>query len=194
MSDFYDWDKTFTYDAEVTMVVGARGIGKTYGLRKKVLEICIEKGYRFVEVCRYKNELDGLTRGYFDRLSHDEELEDFMFKSDTRFAYVGKKVLNEGDKKEKVEWNLIGYFIPMSGSQKYKKNTYDNVRFIIVDECVLDKMDRFHHYLPNEFGILAGIVDTVSRERPGVKGVKPRIFLLGNACDITNPYMELVLM
>ena len=35
MTDYYDWHKTLSYNADVTMVIGARGIGKTYGLRKQ---------------------------------------------------------------------------------------------------------------------------------------------------------------
>ena len=31
--EFYNWQKTLSYNADVTMVIGARGIGKTYGLR-----------------------------------------------------------------------------------------------------------------------------------------------------------------
>lgn len=189
MSDFYDWEKTISYDAEITMVIGARGIGKTFGIRKKAIQLYLNKGYRFVEVCRYKNELDDMTRGYFDRLSKLPEFNGYYFRSDTRYGYIGKKVLEDGDKKEKIIWELICYFIPLSGSQKMKKKTFDNVRYIIFDECVLDKSDRYHHYLPHEFNTLANVVDTVSRERADTDSIKPRIFLLGNACDISNPYM-----
>ena len=31
MAEYYDWHKTLSYDADVTMVIGARGVGKTFG-------------------------------------------------------------------------------------------------------------------------------------------------------------------
>ena len=37
MADFYDWQKTLSYDADVTMVIGTRGVGKTFGLRTQFI-------------------------------------------------------------------------------------------------------------------------------------------------------------
>ena len=188
MSEFYDWEKTCSFDADVTMVIGARGIGKTYGIRKKAIKLFLNKGYRFVEVCRYKNELSDISDGYFDKVSNEEDFKDYYFKTDSRYGYIGTK-LDKNDDKEKIVWQIICYFVSLSGSQKKKKKTFYNVKYIIFDECVLDKSERYSYYLPNEFNILAKLVDTISRERPGVDSIKPRVILLGNACDIANPYM-----
>jgi hypothetical protein len=192
MSDFYDWHKTLSYNADVTMVVGARGIGKTYGLRKQCIIDHIKKGYRWVEVVRYKRELSSVSDGYFDRLSHDPMFDNLIFRTDARYMYVAERV-NDGEtdakgKPLKPQWHVCGYFVALTEGQMIKKRTYDNVRRIIFDEAVLERADRFHRYLPNEFVALANIVDTVSRERVGVDGIKPRLYLLGNACDIANPY------
>ena len=54
MTAFYDWERTLSYDADITMVIGARGYGKTYGLRRQFLRDYIGKGYRFVEVVQLK--------------------------------------------------------------------------------------------------------------------------------------------
>lgn len=188
MSDFYDWKKTRSYDAEVTMVIGPRGIGKTFGLRKDFIKQFIDKGYRYVDICRYKTNLTDFTRGYFDKLSQQEEFADYYFKSDNKNGYIGVKTTDERGKST-IEWHMMCYFIPLSNAQQYKTTSFANVRNILLDECVIEKSDIFHHYLPNEYGLLAGLVDTVSRERPGVDSIKPRVYLLGNACDISNPYM-----
>lgn len=187
--NFYDWKKTRSYDAEITMVIGARGIGKTFGLRLEFIDAYLDKGYRFMEICRYKNEISKMTDGYFDKISKIEKYKDYVFKADSHHAYIANKVELKDGKKLKYNWEIIGYFASLSGSQQLKKQTFDNVRFMLFDECIIDKSDIFHHYLQNEFGTLANLVDTVSRERPGVDSVKPRIFLLANACDIANPYM-----
>ena len=185
MAKYYDWEKTLSYDADVTMVIGNRGIGKTFGLRMQCIDDHIKHGYRFVEICRFKNELGGLTEGYFGRLERQPKYRDkYVFKTDTRYGYIAEKP----EEDEKPKWRIICYFMAMSNAQLLKKRTYDKVKRLIFDEAVLEKSDRFHHYLPNEFGILANIVDTVSRERKDTKSIKPRVYLLGNACDLVNPY------
>lgn len=192
MADYYDWERTLSYDADVTMVVGARGLGKTFGLRKQFIRDYKKDGSRFVEVVRYKNELSGVSDGYFGRLEELDENSDYVFKTDTRYAYIGKRPKQDDNestvKKQKVEWHIIGYFIAMTDAQKHKKKTFKKVRRIVLDEAIIERADRFHNYLPNEFATLADIVDTVSRERADTKGVRPRVYLLGNACDFGNPY------
>lgn len=185
MTNFYDWNKTIGYDADVTMVVGSRGIGKTYGLRLQFIRDKINDDYNFVEVVRYKNELSGVANGYFDRIEQNEEFPGYIFKTNNNMAFIAKKPKNEEDK---PQWELCGYFVALSQAQQLKKRTFKRVKRILMDEAILDKTDRFHHYLPREFTILANIVDTVSRERAGVKQVKPHVYLLGNALDVMNPY------
>jgi len=185
---YYDWQKTLSYDADVTMVVGARGIGKTYGIRKQCIRDFLKDGSRFVEVVRFKNELADVAEGYFDRVG--KEFSGYVFRTDARAGYIAVKPSETKDekKKPKPQWRKICYFLSMTEAQKKKKKTYDNVRRIIFDEAVLEKTDRYHTYLNSEPTTLAKLVDTVSRERPDVKSIRPRVYLLGNACDLSNPY------
>lgn len=182
---FYDWERTLSYDADVTMVIGARGVGKTFGLRRQFILDYLKRGWRFVEVTRYKNELSGVSDGYFNRLEKLPEFKGYVFKTDARYAYVAKQ---PDDEKDKPVWNMCGYFVALSDAQRLKKRTFDDVRRILLDEAILERADRYHRYLPNEFGVLANLVDTVSRERADTQSIRPRVYLLGNACDLANPY------
>lgn len=184
MSKFYDWERTLSYDADVTMVIGARGIGKTFGLRRQCILDFLRDGSRFCEITRYKNELSGVSDGYFNRLSELTEFASYVFRTDSRYAYIADKPEDE----EKPAWKLIGYFVALSDNQRLKKRTFDHVRRLIFDEAILERSDRYHRYLTNEFGALANVVDTVSRERADTKSLRPRVYLLGNACDLSNPY------
>lgn len=191
MAEYYDWHKTLSYNADVTMVVGARGIGKTYGLRKQCIFDFLKHGWRFVEIVRYKKELSKVSDGYFSKLAMDEDFKKYVFRTDARYMYIAKNV--EGEKDEngrqvKTQWEVCGYFAALTDAQTEKKRTYANVRRLIFDEAVLERTDRFHRYLPNEFATLANLVDTASRERADTEGIQPRLYLLGNACDIANPY------
>ena len=191
MAEYYNWHDTLSYDADVTMVIGPRGIGKTFGLRKQCIRDFLRDGSRFVEVCRFKNELSGVSDGYFNRLQDLPDFDEYVFRSESRYGYIAKRPENETDengKKIKPDWKLLCYFVALSDSQRLKKRTFDKVRRIIFDESILEREDRYHTYLPNEFGVLANLVDTVSRERADTVGIRPRVYLLGNACDLSNPY------
>ena len=186
MPKYYDWNETLSRDADVTMVIGARGLGKTFGIRAQCIRDYIKNGFRFVEVVRFKNELSGVSDGYFNRVG--DLFPEYIFRTDARYAYIARNIDSDDDKKIKYEWQKIGYFIALSDAQKMKKRTFKNVRRIVFDEAVLERSDRYHNYLPNEFMTLANLVDTVSRERADTESVPPRLYLLGNACDIANPY------
>lgn len=190
MAEYYDWHKTLSYDADVTMVIGARGVGKTFGIRTQCVRDWIKDGSRFVEVVRFKNELSDVSDGYFNRVGEQPEFNNYIFKTDARYAWIAiKPEEKEGEeKKQKAEWHLLGYFVALSEQQKKKKKTFDRVRRIVFDEAILERSDRYHNYLPNEYSTLASIVDTVSRERKDTVSVRPRVYLLGNACDLANPY------
>lgn len=166
------------------MVIGARGLGKTYGLRARFIRDWIRDGSRFVEVCRFKNELSGVSDGYFNRVQ--KEFPNYLFRTDAKYAYISEK--KDKNDKDKQIWHIIGYFCALSDSQSLKKRTYDKVRRIVLDEAVIERSDRYHRYLQNEYTKLANLVDTVSRERADTKSLRPRVYLLGNACDIANPY------
>lgn len=185
---FYDWNKTLSYDAEITSVIGARGIGKTYGLRLQAIRDYLNNGYRFLEIVRHNAELEGddaIQRDYFLRIAENEEFPEYQFKCVGKHAYIAKKCAED----KKPEWQMFGYFVALSTFQRAKKRTFSKVKRIIFDEAYLERhSDRWHNYLPNEVNLLSSVVNTAARERADTESVKPRVYLLGNACDLVNPY------
>ena len=184
MTRYYDWGRTLTYSqAYITMVISARGFGKTYGLRKQAIRDFLRDGSRFVEIVRYKNELEGedaIQSGYFDKLVEKGEFPDHVFKVQGTKAYIAKA------SDEKPKWELIGYFVALSSMQKAKKRTFANVRKVIFDEFIIDRRTRVR-YLPDECALFVNMIDSLARQEAG-SDTKVRAFLLGNACDLINPY------
>lgn len=182
---YYDWDRTLSYNAPITMVVGERGRGKTYGIRKKAIRTCVETGKTYVEIVRYVNDIDGddgIKWGYFDKLIEKNEFPNLQFKVEKHRAYWAYK-------NDNPEWKLLLYFVAMTQHQKLKTNTFANVRFVIFDEFILERNDRFHHYLKDEFNVLAGLINTILRQdRFAVKHPNVNVILMGNALDMVNPY------
>lgn len=182
----YDWPKTLSYDADVTIVCTERGPGKTYGLRCSCVSDWLKRKYRFVEVCRTKDEAEDVSRDYHKKLVENGEYPGYLFKTDRTGAYIAPK---PADEKEKPQWEQYGYFVAMTMFQRIKKKTFSRVRKIILDEAAIDSADKYHGYLKREFYVLQEIVNSCSRERAQDEaGIEPRVYLLMNAVDMLNPY------
>lgn len=193
---FYDWADTFSRQTgnqgEICLVVGAKGIGKTFGLRKQCVNDYLKKGWRFCEVCRTKDELKVVRQGYFDKLQNAGLFTDYLFKVIGQTGYMAKEPQKDpetGDYVEKPDYEPICYFVALTAFQTEKKRTYVNVRRFIFDEAIIDRKDRYHRYLKNEFLIFANLLDSVSRQQPG-DDKSYRVYILGNACDLTAPYLR----
>lgn len=183
---YYDWKRTFNYDADITMVVGDRGVGKTYGLRRQFVDDFSKRGERFVCVCRTKDSMATIARGYFSKICEvDKSIrEKYEFNCNSSGAFIRPK----SDSKKKPPWEQIGYFVAMSQFGLAKETTFERVRRIVLDEGVIELIDRYHNYLSNEWYILSSIVNSCARETGETRKHKPNVYILGNACDLINPY------
>lgn len=189
MARYYDWQKTMSYqtgtNGEICLVLGAKDIGKTFGLRLKCVERFISNGEKFCEICRTNEELKAVQAGYFDKLQNDGFFSDYVFKVEKGVGYIARKPIDD----ETPDYELICYFVALTNFQREKKRTYVKPRRFIFDECVIDTKDRYHRYLPDEFLILANVLDSISRQQPG-DDYSYNVYLLGNAVDLTCPYLQ----
>jgi hypothetical protein len=192
---YYDWQATFSRQTgsqgEFCIVVGAKGIGKTFGLRKQCVSDYIRHGWHFCEVCRTKDEMKVVRQGYFDKLQNAGLFPGYLFRVTGQTGYIAKEPEKDpetGEYAEKPQWDVLCYFVALTAFQAEKKRTYTDVRRFIFDEAIIDRKDRYHRYLPNEFLIFANLLDSISRQQPG--GDQYRVYVLGNACDLTCPYMR----
>lgn len=189
MPKYYDWQKTMSYqtgtDGEICLVLGAKDIGKTFGLRLKCVERFVSNGERFCEICRTNEEMKAVENGYFDKLQNDGFFSEYVFKVEKHVGYIAKRPIAD----EKPDYQTICYFVALTNFQREKKRTYVKPRRIIFDECVIDSKDRYHRYLPDEFLILANVLDSISRQQPG-DDYRYNVYLLGNSVDLTCPYLR----
>lgn len=185
MPRYYDWPKTFSYQhgttGEVCLVSGAKDIGKTFGLRLQCIKDFQKTGVRFAEICRTNEEMKAVSQGYFDKIQDAGFYTDLQFKVEKMVGFAAKMG-------KKPEWKPIMYFAALTNFQREKKRTYANIYRYIFDEMAIDRKDRYHRYLPNEFLILANLLDSMSRQQPN--GVAYRVYGLMNSCDLTCPYFR----
>lgn len=97
---YYSFSNVLSYGGVFNMVMGARGLGKTYGAKKIVIKNAINKGQQFIYLRRYKTELKGRASFFADIA---DEFPDEEFRVEGQFARrkVGER------------WETIGYFIPL---------------------------------------------------------------------------------
>ena len=187
---FYDWPATFSRltgrQGEITFVLGAKNVGKTFGLRKFAVEQFIKNKSIFCEICRTKTEMKTVSRGYFDKLQEVGFFQDYIFKTNQDCGYIAKRPKND---KDKPKWLKICYFVALTTFQNERKRTFQRPRYFIFDEAVIDVKDKYHCYLTDEYLILANILDSISRQQP-YDDYKYNVFLLGNAVDLTCPYLQ----
>lgn len=193
ISRYYDWGRTFAYDAPMTMVVGVRDVGKTYGLRKQLVNDFLKDGARFVQLVRYKTELPIMSGEYLAKVGR--EFPGHMFKTDNRFAWCAERVPDG----EKPDWRCMGYFCALTQMQQMKNTTFVDPYRIVLDEAIIDPaLQRYTSYLPREYYVLTQAVDSITREQVDEDGSavprnhQPRVYLLANGLSMANPYFHLL--
>jgi len=161
---YYNPNKMLSYNRILNFVIGARGIGKSYGMKKYPINRFLKHGEQFIYVRRYKPELKKITNYFNDVM---QEFPNHEFKVKGRELYCDNK--------------LMGWAIPLSTWQSEKSNAYPKVSTIIFDEFIREKDNS--GYIPNEVEGLLNLMDTVFRDRENV-----RCICLSNAVSVVNPY------
>lgn len=155
--------KASTYDCLFNFIVGARGVGKTYGCKNMVIKQCIKNGSQFIYVRRYKEELKKI-KTFFSDIAPAYPDHDFKVQ--------GRDFLIDG--------TPAGYALSLSTAKINKSNSYPYVTNIIFDEFILDK--GVYHYLNDEVVQFLELYETVARTRD------VRVWFISNALTISNPY------
>lgn len=168
-SIFINFDKILSYGSFITFVLAERGVGKSHGAKKFIINHYKKTGKQTVYLRRYNKELqEALMKKsipiFFDQIK--DEFPNDKLSNSKELLYYNKEV--------------CGYAVALSTSNILKSSTFENVDTIIYDEFIIDK--GTYHYLQNETTAFFEIIETIFRLRNG------RVLLLGNAISITNPY------
>lgn len=195
---FINWPLIMSFDARYTMIIDARGRGKTFGLRLQCVNDYIRRGKRFVELSRVADFLQGdgkLQQGYFDKyyaeLPDHKICRDYLLETRGKHAYIAK----QPEDGTKPTWDVLAYFLALNDAENIKRrsNSFKPVRRYIFDEALIDKTlpgARYRDYLQGEISAVASIMTSVGRERPDTpEEDRPRLYLLGNAVDLTCPWL-----
>lgn len=161
---YWDINKSLSYNCLFNFIVGARGVGKSYGAKNFAIKNYINKGEQFVYVRRFEDELKPVLPKFFDDIKDKYPSHEFKVKS----------------KEFKIDDEVAGFGIALTTAKKLKSNPFPNVSLIIFDEFILDK--GYQHYIPDEVTNFLELYLTIARTRD------VRVYFLSNALSVTNPY------
>ena len=168
-SMWVDYNKIFSFNAFINMIVTERGIGKTYGASKAVVDDFLKSKNEFAYIRRYKSELKKAVPNFFQALNNNNEFPDHTLSSKGNSFYCDN--------------NQFGYAMTLSTAQDLKSSNFSKVRTIIFDEFIIEEGQK-KFYLQNEVFVFLNLIETIARMRDNV-----RIFMLGNAGNLyTVPY------
>jgi hypothetical protein len=162
---WYDKSRLLSYNKLFNFILGPRGDGKSYDMKKWCIKDFKKTGAQFIVIRRFKEELDDTAKAYFDDIRQE-------FPED-KLEVKGKQVY--------INDMIAGYFIPLSTSMKKKSVPYPLVNKIIYEEFIIDKGTL--RYLPREVDTFLEFYETVARLRDNVRAV-----FVANAITIVNPY------
>ncbi|HCK2034337.1 TPA: phage DNA encapsidation protein [Enterococcus faecium] len=161
---YYSPNNALGFNCLMLFVIGARGIGKTYGYKKFVVNRFIKHGEQFIYLRRFKTELKKIPQ-FFKTMA--KEFPEHKLEVKGKEFYCDDK--------------LMGWAVPLSTWGIEKSNEYPDVRTILFDEFLIEKSKIT--YLPNEAEALLNMMETVFRDRTNT-----RCILLSNATSVVNPY------
>lgn len=182
MAKIYDsngwvnWDYICTQPASFISVVGARGVGKTYGLFKKL----VKEGKRFLYIRRLKTQLDLCTKeegNPFKKINSDLDTNIYPFSSD------GITTFRKGEK----TGELVAVGIALSVVANLRGIDFSDIDYIVFDEFIASDGER---PIKNEFQAFLNLYETVNRNRELEGKPAVKCFMLGNANTLVNPYFS----
>ena len=169
-----NWEYIISQNAAFTQVVGARGTGKTYGL----IRYLVENEKKFIYLRRLKSQLDqcGKEEGNpFKRLNMDLVCDIHPFPAGGVIAF------RHGDKMGEVQ--AVG--VALSVVANVRGVDFSDIDYIVFDEFISSEGER---PIKNEFYAFLNFYETVNRNRE-LQGRDPvKVFMLGNANRLSNPY------
>lgn len=163
---YYEYHKILSYNALLNILIGERGVGKTYGATKFVIKQFLNKNEEFAYIRRYKPELQKAVPNFFDAINSNNEFENRLYTKGNKFY---------------CDDNVFGYAMTLATAQDLKSVNFSKVKTIIFDEFIIEEGQK-KYYLKNEVFVFLNLIETISRLRD------VRVFMLANSASSTNPY------
>lgn len=168
---YYNYNNLLSRNAMLNFIIGERGVGKTLNAIRYCVSDYIKNNHQFIYIRRYKTELDKTASAFFKDLQANGYFDDL--------SLTVKK--EKGIYRFEMDGQIIGYGISLTTAPILKSTAFPEVKNVIFDEFLINQGSSYR-YLTDEVTQFLEVIETIGRLRD------LRIFMLGNASSITNPY------
>ena len=175
-SIYYNWNKLLSYVwAFIFIVIGTRGYGKTYRVKKFVLKDFKYNKRKFIWLRDTDAALEELTKDdgktFFDDVFTNEK----CFKGCTG-KIVGTTIFFNDEP--------CGLIMPARSYHKRKGNSYESYKNVVYDEFIPEDQQQ---YIGDRAKQFINTISTIGRTRKDY-----RVFMTANAIDKGDPILELL--
>jgi len=171
-SNYYNINTILRRNAVISVCCGGRGIGKSYSAKVRLVRDWIDKGWQFVYVRRYRDDLASF-KTFFGDIAHEFPEWEFEVKDGKA---RGRRAGTEDP------WETLGYGVALSVSHKLKSASFPKVHWMLFDEFIAPPESR---YVSNELTVFYELYSTLDRYQDRV-----RVIMLANAIALDNPYFN----
>ena len=176
--NYYNISNLLNTKAQWLMLLGQRANGKSYQVKKTVLEDAYNNKGKFVYLRRYRADIkQAFVTAYFD---------DMPISKITNGEFDSVRALNGNiyfirlsEECEPEEKRLIGRYCALNEAIRYKSQVFKDYTSIVYEEFITDDV-----YLNDEPRLLQQFVSTVARLDT------LRVFLIGNTLSRVCPYFS----
>ena len=175
---YYDITNLLKTNASYLMLLGQRANGKSYQVKKTVLEAAYHHDKLFIYLRRWERDIkqDYVTE-YFSDMPI-KEITSGVYEG--VIAYQGYIYFyNLDDDNKIIKGKTIGRYLALNLNERYKSQVFKDYDYLIYEEFITDRL-----YLDNEPRTLMQLVSTIFRDRKGT------VFLVGNTLSRVSPYFH----
>lgn len=121
---YYDYHKILSYNALLNILIGERGVGKTYGATKFVTSQYLKKDEQFAYIRRYKPEIKKALPNFFEKIQDNKEFPEHNLYTKGFNFYCDNCI--------------FGYAMTLATAQDLKSANFSKVKTIIFDEFIIE--------------------------------------------------------
>lgn len=167
--------------ADIILLVGVRSGGKSFAVRRLVIEDAYKGAGKFAYLRRYDIDAKDSNAGqYFTDCPYISTLTEDKMQSVNVYHHNIYLAHFDDDKLKTKNDILIGRSFALSTAEHYKSQSFPDYNNIIYEEFITDNA-----YLPDECTKLQNFMSTIFRDRPNCK-----TWLIGNKLSRMCPYFR----
>lgn len=188
---YLDWRKLESYNVPLKIVLGQRGMGKTFYPVFKHIKQFLDTGKRFVYLVDTDESVKMISSNHGEKFF--SRILEYMEKNPTNsnkkyLSLMRQSEITTDDLANKIIGGTIiinnltaGYILSIDNFHKTKRNNFTNISAIIVDEFVPEKVDI--RVFKNPYKVNS-IIQSIARTDNVL------IYMLGNTVSIVDPIIS----